>query len=71
MSSSSKGTVTVDSTATFDTSGSFQIGDEIFVYDGKTSTTFTGVVGESNTTAVAHSNDAVVYKTPAMGDPLI
>ena len=44
MSSSSKGTVTVDSTATFDTSGSFQIGDEIFVYDGKTSTTFTGVV---------------------------
>ena len=72
MSSSSKGTVTVGSTATFDTSGSFQIGDEIFVYDGKTSTTFTGVVrAQSNTTAVTHSNDAVVYKTPVMGDPLI
>ena len=55
------GTLTVDSTSGFSSSGTLQINSEIFTYTGVTSNTFTGVTRATNsTTAAAHSiNDAV------------
>ena len=65
-------TITVDSTGLFPTSGSITIGSEIITYTDKSGTQFTGCTrGTSSTTAVAHADDARVYKTPAAGDPLI
>ena len=70
------GTVTVGSTALFNSSGTmtFQIGDEKFTYTNKTSNTFTGVTrAASNTTAATHAGSGAtfVYKGAEAGDPLI
>ena len=52
---SGSGTITVDDTSGFSTSGTLFINDEIFTYTGKTSTTFTGVTrATSSTTAAEH-----------------
>jgi hypothetical protein len=60
------------STSVFDTSGSFQIDDEIFTYTNKASTYFESVTrATSSTSAAAHSAEAVVYKTSVAGDPII
>jgi len=58
---SGSGTITVDSTSGFSSSGTLQINSEIFTYTGKTTTTFTGVTRATSTTsAAAHVvNDAV------------
>ncbi len=54
-------TITVDSTADFEDSGFIRIGNERISYTGKTATSFTGLTrGVGGTTAVAHSNDAVI-----------
>ena len=55
------GTITVDSTTGFSSSGTLQINSEIFTYTGVTSTTFTGVTrATSSTSAAAHAlNDTV------------
>ena len=54
-------TITVDSTADFEDSGFIRIGNEVISYTGKTATSFTGLTrGVGGTTAVAHSNDAVI-----------
>ena len=58
--------ITVSSTGAFSTSGSLTVNGEVITYSNKTSTTFTGC---SNHTAIA--SGTTVYKTPAMGDPLI
>ena len=58
------GTITVDSTTGFSSSGTIQINDEIFTYTGVTSTTFTGVTrATSSTTAANHILDDVVSET--------
>ena len=52
---SGSGTVTVDSTAGFASSGTLQINLELFTYTAKTATTFTGVTrATSSTTAAQH-----------------
>ena len=58
---SGSGTITVDSTTGFSSSGTLQINSEIFTYTGVTSTTFTGVTrATSSTSAAAHAlNDTV------------
>ena len=58
------GTITVDSTAGFATSGTLQINSELFTYTGTSSTTFTGVTrATSSTTAAAHVVDDAVSTT--------
>ena len=58
---SGSGTITVDSTTGFSSSGTLQIDSEIFTYTGVTSTTFTGVTrATSSTSAAAHAVNAVV-----------
>jgi len=58
--------VTVDSSANFETAGYLLIGSEIIQYTGKTSTTFTGLTrGLFGTTATTHADDATV--TEALG----
>tara|TARA_B100000902_G_scaffold111_1_gene165 strand:+ start:1213 stop:3330 length:2118 start_codon:yes stop_codon:yes gene_type:complete len=58
--------VTVDSSANFETAGYLLIGSEIIQYTGKTSTTFTGLTrGLFGTTASSHADDATV--TEALG----
>jgi hypothetical protein len=58
------GTITVDSTTGFSSSGTLQINSEIFTYTGKTSTTFTGVTrATSSTSAAAHAVDDVVSES--------
>ena len=58
---SGSGTITVDSTTGFSSSGTLQIDSEIFTYTGVTSTTFTGVTrATSSTSAAAHVVNAVV-----------
>ena len=55
ISMSGSGTITVDDTSGFSTSGTLYINDEIFTYTGKTATTFTGVTrATSSTTAAEH-----------------
>ena len=50
------GTITVDSTSGFSSSGNLQIDSEQFTYTGVTSTTFTGVTrAVSSTSAAAHT----------------
>ena len=58
---SGSGTITVDATAGFSSSGTLQISDEIFTYTGVTTFAFTGVTrAASSTTAANHSvNDTV------------
>ena len=58
------GTITVDSTTGFSSSGTLQINSEIFTYTGVTATTFTGVTrATSSTTAAAHATDDVVSES--------
>ena len=58
------GTITVDSTTGFSSSGTLQINSEIFTYTGVTSTTFTGVTrATSSTSAAAHAVDDVVSES--------
>ena len=58
------GTITVDSTTGFSSSGTLQIDSEIFTYTGVTSTTFTGVTrATSSTTAAAHVVDSAVSES--------
>ena len=58
--------VTVDSSANFETTGYLLIDSEIIQYTGKTSTTFTGLLrGLFGTTAATHADDATV--TEALG----
>ncbi len=55
ISMSGSGTITVDDTTGFTTSGTLFIGLEQFTFTGKTATTFTGVTrGTSNTIPVEH-----------------
>jgi hypothetical protein len=55
------GTITVDSTVGFSSSGTVQLGSETFTYTGKTSTAFTGVTRATGaTSAAAHALDAVL-----------
>ena len=61
---SGSGTITVDSTTGFSSSGTLQINSEIFTYTGVTSTTFTGVTrATSSTSAAAHAVDDVVSES--------
>ena len=61
---SGSGTITVDSTTGFSSSGTLQIDSEIFTYTGVTSTTFTGVTrATSSTSAAAHVVNAVVSES--------
>jgi len=56
-------TVTVDSTASFESSGFLKIEDEIIQYTGKTSTTFTGLIrGSAGTTATTHADNVAVFE---------
>ena len=58
--------VTVDSSANFETEGYLLIDSEIIQYTGKTSTTFTGLLrGLFGTTATTHADNATV--TEALG----
>ena len=58
------GTITVDSTTGFSSSGTLQINSEIFTYTGKTATTFTGVTrATSSTSAAAHAVDDAVSES--------
>tara|TARA_A100001015_G_scaffold282729_1_gene347325 strand:- start:307 stop:2046 length:1740 start_codon:yes stop_codon:yes gene_type:complete len=58
------GTLTVDTTSGFSSSGTLQINSEIFTYTGVTSKTFTGVTrATSSTTAATHSIDDVVSES--------
>ena len=55
LSMTGSGTITVDDTTGFSSSGTIYINSEIFTYTGKTSTTFTGVTrATSSTTAAEH-----------------
>jgi len=55
------GTITVDSTTGFSSSGTLQITSEIFTYTGVTSTTFTGVTrATSSTTAATHTLNTII-----------
>jgi hypothetical protein len=58
------GTLTVDTTSGFSSSGTLQINSEIFTYTGVTSKTFTGVTrATSSTTAATHSINEVVSES--------
>ena len=58
------GTITVDSTTGFSSSGTLQINSEIFTYTGVTATTFTGVTrATSSTSAAAHATNDVVSES--------
>ena len=62
-SDTSASTVTVDSTASFESSGFLKIEDEVIQYSGKTSTTFTGLVrGVAGTTAATHANNTAIFE---------
>jgi len=65
--------IVVDSTGLFPTSGSITIDSEEITYTDKDGTSFKGDVvrGANGTTAAAHDDNAIVYKTPVAGDPLI
>ena len=58
--------ITVSSTGSFSSSGSITVNGEVITYSNTTSTTFTGC---SNHAEI--SSGTTVFKTPAMGDPLI
>ena len=60
---SSVTTVTVDSTADFESIGTITVGAENISYTGKTSTTFTGCTrGADSTTAASHDDDSTVNR---------
>ncbi len=56
-------TITVDSTANFESIGTITVGAENITYTGKTSTTFTGCTrGADSTSAAAHDDDSTVNR---------
>lgn len=58
---SSSSTINVDSTATFDISGSIKLDDEIIFYSAKSGTQFQGLTrGAAGTTATSHASGIVV-----------
>ena len=58
------GTLNVDSTTGFTSSGTLQINDELFTYTGVTASTFTGVTrATSSTTAADHAVDDAVSES--------
>ena len=58
------GTIVVESTAGFSSSGTLFIGSEQFTYTGKSTTTFTSVTRSANSTSAAtHSANVVVSET--------
>jgi len=58
------GTISVDSTSGFSSSGTLQINSEIFTYTGKTTSAFTGVTrATSSTSAAAHAIDDTVSES--------
>ena len=62
-------TLTVDSTADFETDGFIKIGNEIIAYTGKTATSFTGLTrGAGGTTAAAHTLDAQITQEVSTTD---
>ena len=67
---SGSGTITVDSTSGFSSTGTIKINSEIFTYTGKTSTTLTGVTrATGGTTAVAHASGVQVAQFDNGGIP--
>jgi hypothetical protein len=61
-STSSTSNITVDSTTTFPSSGTFTIDSEDISYTGKTATTFTGISrAQNSTTGATHLDDASVF----------
>tara|TARA_X000001388_G_scaffold77426_1_gene78182 strand:+ start:4066 stop:5796 length:1731 start_codon:yes stop_codon:yes gene_type:complete len=63
------GTLNLDSTDGFSSSGTVQINSEIFTYTGKTALTLTGVTrATSSTTAAAHAVNDVVSETWTVRD---
>ena len=55
------GTINVDSTTGFSSSGTLQVNSEFFTYTGITATTFTGVTrATSSTTAAAHAKSDII-----------
>jgi len=63
------GTITVDSTTGFSSSGTLQITSEIFTYTGVTSTTFTGVTrATSSTTAAAYALNTIISENWTVRD---
>tara|TARA_R110000824_G_scaffold121196_1_gene277158 strand:- start:205 stop:1944 length:1740 start_codon:yes stop_codon:yes gene_type:complete len=66
---SGSGSISVDSTSGFSSSGTLQINDEIFTYTGITSNSFTGVTrATSSTTAANHITDDVVSESWTLRD---
>ena len=59
-------TITVSSTGSFPTSGSITVNGEVISYENKSSTAFLQCGNHA-----AITSGTTVYKTPAMGDPLI
>jgi hypothetical protein len=58
---SSSSTINVDSTATFDISGSIKLDDEVIFYASKSATQFQGLTrGAAGTTATSHASGIVV-----------
>jgi len=62
-------TITVDSTGLFPTSGSITIDDEVIAYGNKSGTQFLSCTRAFG--SASHADNAIVYKTPVAGDPLI
>jgi len=63
-------TITVDSTSSFDSTGTLYIDNEQVTYTGTSSTTFTGCTrGAGGTTAASHSDDVQVAQFDGGGMP--
>ena len=63
------GTISVDSTSGFSSTGTIQINSEIFTYGAKTATAFTSVTrAASSTTAASHSIDDAVSESWTVRD---
>mgnify|MGYP003150696205 CR=1 FL=1 len=63
-------TITVDSTSSFDSTGTLYIDNEQVTYTGTSSTTFTGCTrGAGGTTAASHSDDVQVAQFDGGGTP--
>ena len=61
--------LTVDSTADFESNGFLRIGNEVISYTGKTATSFTGLTrGVAGTTAAIHKVDATVIQEVSNSD---
>ena len=64
-------TLTVDSTADFNTSGSITVGVDTITYTGKTATQFTGIPASgSGSITVAHADNLEVWQGNSQGMPV-